>query len=494
MKELISQTLRDVGPGRMSSLAYDTAWVARLGEIDQDLSNHALNWLCENQLSDGCWGAEYPFYYHDRVASTLAAMVALTYRGKREKDRNQIEKGLLALERITSGATLGLGSDSNGATVGFEMVMPTLVDEAERLGIIKQQGDRILGRISNQRKIKLELLKGKKISRHISAAFSSEMAGLDGQHMLDIENLQESNGSIGHSPSATAYYASSIKIGDEAALSYLRKFRDASGGMPDLIPFDIFEACWVLWNFSFIKSWDREILDLFTPLLNSLKSSWVSGKGIGLSRGYSIPDGDDTAFVFDVLARLGSPLDIETVLAFEEPEHFRTYHYETNSSISVNIHVLGALRQAGIKRENLSAQKVLGYLKKSQISNAYWFDKWNISAYYTTAHAILACAGYADELIESSVEWLLATQQKNGAWGDQIATAEETAYCLQALLIWSQQGKKVPKESLTKAAVWLKDHVNPPYPPLWIGKGLYTPELVVQSAILSSLIMFENRY
>jgi len=32
------------------------------------------------------------------VISTLAAMIALTHRGRRARDRQQIDKGLLALE------------------------------------------------------------------------------------------------------------------------------------------------------------------------------------------------------------------------------------------------------------------------------------------------------------------------------------------------------------------------------------------------------------
>ena len=53
--------------------------------------------------------------------------------------------------RIVGGATQGLQSDPNGATVGFEMIAPTLAAEAEKLGIIKRQGDRILGRLSKLR-------------------------------------------------------------------------------------------------------------------------------------------------------------------------------------------------------------------------------------------------------------------------------------------------------------------------------------------------------
>ncbi len=127
MYELAQQILNEVGPGKMSDVAYDTAWLARLGDVDRELSNRALTWLCENQLSDGSWGAEKPFYYHDRVISTLAAMIALTRSGRRTHDKLQVERGLLALEKIMEGANEGLPADPNGATVGFEMIVPTLI-------------------------------------------------------------------------------------------------------------------------------------------------------------------------------------------------------------------------------------------------------------------------------------------------------------------------------------------------------------------------------
>ena len=112
-------------------------------------------------------------YYRDRVICTLAAMIALSYRGRREHDKVQIENGRLALERIVGGATQGLLSDPNGATVGFEMIAPTLTAEAEKLGIIKHQGDRILGRLSKLRAKKLAYLKDNMISRNVTIAFSA---------------------------------------------------------------------------------------------------------------------------------------------------------------------------------------------------------------------------------------------------------------------------------------------------------------------------------
>src|ERR1051325_6731087 len=90
LKRSFHELLGEIGPGRIRSTAYDTAWVACLGELDESLSQPALKWLNENQLSDGSWGASAPFYYHDRIICTLAAMVALSRRGRRIQDRRRI--------------------------------------------------------------------------------------------------------------------------------------------------------------------------------------------------------------------------------------------------------------------------------------------------------------------------------------------------------------------------------------------------------------------
>jgi len=128
-------------------------------------------------------------------------------------------------------------------------------------------------------------------------------------------------------------------------------------------------------------------------------------------------------------------------------------------------------------------------LQNSRNSAGYWFDKWNLSPYYTTAHAIIVCAGYADHLVNQSVDWIVQTQNKDGSWGYQFATAEETAYCIQALVIWKLHGGKVSSKTIKNAVSWLSNHAEPPYLPLWIGKGLYAPELIVRSTILSAMML-----
>ncbi len=490
MKDLIAKLIDEIGPGHMASTAYDTAWAARLGEVDWNLSNHALSWLAENQLLDGSWGAPAPLYYHDRVLCTLAAMIALSYRGNRVHDKVQIENGRNALERIVGGATQGLQSDPNGATVGFEMIAPTLAAEAEKLGIIKHQGQRILGRLSKQRAKKLSYLKDNMINRHVTIAFSAEMAGTDGKHMLDIKNLQESNGSVGVSPSATAYFAAYIKRGDEASLNYLRSVIKPDGGMPNVAPFDVFEIAWTLWNLSFIP--DLKKNGKLQPHLDFLSQTWQPKQGVGFAAGYSVKDSDDTGLVYDTLLRFGIEKDLASVLIYEEKDHFRCFDLEANPSISANIHVLGALGQAGLDQKNSSVHKVIRFLNKAKGHNAIWLDKWHSSPYYATSHAIIACAGLANEVVEESIAWILKSQNADGSWGAYLSTAEETAYAIQALWIWNEKVARIPKAALKNGARWLKEHMNPPYPPLWIGKCLYNPSLVIRSAVISALALAQS--
>ncbi|MEO8355918.1 MAG: cyclase [Chloroflexota bacterium] len=489
MTDLITKLIDEIGPGHMGSTAYDTAWAARLGEIDWDLSSRALSWLAENQLPDGSWGAPAPMYYHDRVLCTLAAMIALSYRGRRGHDKVQIENGKLALERMVGGATKGLQADPNGATVGFEMIAPTLAAEAEKLGLIKRQGDRILGRLSRQRARKLAYLQNNMINRHVTIAFSAEMSGTDGKHMLDIENLQEGNGSVGLSPSATAYFATYIKKGDQASLEYLHSVAKPDGGMPNVAPFDVFEIAWSLWNLSLIP--DLNVTEKLKPHIDFLSKAWEPRRGVGFATNYSVKDSDDSVITYTALLRFGIEKDLASVLAYEEKDHFRCFNLEANPSVSANIHILDALRQAGMDRKYSSVQKIILFLIKSRGDHTFWVDKWHASAYYPTAHAIIACAGFANELVEQSVEWILKSQNRDGSWGTYMPTAEETAYALHALWIWNNKVAHIPKMVFQNGARWLQEHLDQPYPRLWIGKCLYNPQLVIRSAVVTALALVQ---
>jgi len=488
--------LRKLGTSQMSNNVYDTAWVARLYEFAPDISNRAQEWIAERQLPDGCWGIEKPMYYHDRVICTLSAMIALTYRGRRAQDREQIRKGLAALEEITGWKKESLLKDGHGgATVGFELIVPVLVADAEQLGLITHQKESILGELVELRNAKMAKLSGQKISRFITLAHSTEITGRDKIDLIDIENLPEKNGSIGNSPSATAHFALYVKPGDPGAINYLHSaMENGDGGVPTIWPIDIYEILWVLWNLSLTGLYkvDNEIKTLCAPHLDFIEDHWDAKDGLSCSDTFTPADGDDTSLGFEVLSKFGRNPNLDTLLNYEEENWFRCYQAERNPSIDANVDFLGAFCQAEYSKNHPSIRKILKFIRSVRRTEGYWLDKWNISPYYTTARILIQCKGYDDELCQDVAGWLVNEQQGNGSWGSYgIQTAEETAFCIQALKIWQMYGGKVPKAKLEKAKLWLSRNCEAPYPLLWIGKSLYCPEIVTKSAIISALMLAE---
>ena len=324
-------------------------------------------------------------------------------------------------------------------------------------------------------------------------AFSAEMAGKDNITIFDIENLQEINGSVANSPSATAYFISHIGTNNKKALAYLKETIDSgSGGASFTYPYDIYERAWILWNISITPTFmeDQEIRNLCKPHVQFLKDAWRSGKGVGFSTSFSLCDGDDTGTAYEALAKFGCILEKETILNYELEDHFRCYPLEINPSIGANVHMLGALKQAGLDGKHPAVQKILQFLRNTQQPGGYWIDKWHISPYYVTAHAIIACKEYESELSQAAINWLLNTQKKDGGWGSiQQSTAEETAYCIQALKLWQTSKGNVPTDKFSRAVLWLEQNQDGPHPALWISKSLNSPKLVVKSAILSALAL-----
>jgi len=475
-------------PASISPSAYDTAWIARLVDIDKQIGEQALDWLRLNQLPDGGWGAIEPFHFYDRLICTLAAMVVLAEYGRID-DHFRVQKARLAIETYLKESKLAPKSESE--TVGFEMIAPTLIAEAEAHGIIQSRHSAFINQFVSKRNSKIAALPTGIIDRSVSHAFSSEMVAPENIQLLDIKNLQESNGSVGCSPAATSFLL--LNFGQNTkAISYLHQYA-IGGAVPCIAPIDIFEATWVLWNLAITSNLKGELLVMSKPIIDFLRAKWNPNEGIALCSEITPLDGDTTSLTYDVLTRLGYPVDIQAVLYYEQDTHFRCFSWEANPSISTNIHALMALRQAKFEPGHPKVQKILQFLELSQTFFGGWFDKWHVSPYYATAHAVIATAGYAGvDFVEKAVNWILRTQRLQGDWGFYMPTAEETAYCLQALIMWKLYGGKVPNAVLKKGIAWLINHAEPPYAPLWIGKCLYCPELVVRSAVLSAIALTEE--
>ncbi|MFI9380461.1 prenyltransferase/squalene oxidase repeat-containing protein [Kutzneria sp. NPDC052558] len=478
----IEDLVGQAGRGRVSDSAYDAGWLARLGAADPGLSEGALEWLRRHQLADGTWGAPHFKYHHDRAICTLSAITALALHGD-QADRARIEAARSGLMH----SLCQLDTDIAGETIGFEFLAPALLGQARQLRLVGPEVDDVLARLCAYRERKLAALPPAAVSNRMALSHSAELAGHQDMHLLDLDNMVAANGSVGFSPAATALYVTSVEKNEEA-LAYLARMTGEDGGVPNVGPIDVFEAAWTLWNLDLADS----VPSGHDRLISLLHQAWTPGRGASFGAGFTPEDGDDTAMVYEVLARCGAPVDMDAVLTYAGPEHFYTWSTERNSSLSTNIHALGALRADEVPWDEPLVRRVTGYLADRQDPGGFWVDKWHASPYYPTAHAVLAGVESAGEMFRRAVDWLVASQRPDGSWGHFLATAEETAYCLQALVIARRCGENVPSEVVERGHRWLAGHADGPYPWLWIGKCLYSPDVVVRSAVLSALLLVEE--
>jgi halimadienyl-diphosphate synthase len=473
--------------GSMSETAYDTAWVARVldtGKPGTLAFPAAASWLVRHQHPDGSWGGKVPMV-HDRVVSTLAAVLALAeLPGAGHPAR--VARGVAYLAK----ALPKLDGDC-AETVGFELIMPSLLGRARRLGLELPYDQ--CASIDRLRADKLHRLPpGFVYSGPTSLTSSLEFLGDDLQPEL-ARRCRAPNGSYGASPSATAFALT--HQWDEQAADYLRAVLalSAEGGVCSVYPFEVFEKAWVLEHLGPLA---RQ-LPARRPHVAALAAAWTPG-GVGFTAQGMVPDADDTAIVFKVLRGNGLPVRPQVFTLYEAEEYFCCFPLERNQSVSTNAHVADALKHsADFPGRGRLVRKAVSFLAATRTDGRYWRDKWHVSPYYATGRVIRALVGLGEEaeaLCAPAVAWLLETQRANGSWSEHVhdGTCEDTAYALQALTSLSSATPAV-RDATRRAADYLWERLDEQdYPELWVGKGLYTPYAVVRAAILGALDSYER--
>ena len=449
----------------------------------------ALRWLADQQLPDGSWGGEVR-YRHDRILSTLAALVPLARFDREASSRARLAAGTRFLwqqAHLLAGEPVEL--------VGFELLLPALIERAERVGIpippnLDSYGPK---RLEKLRLIPPDALYSTRTTAVHSLEFLGEQADLDG-----LLAAQGANGSIGNSPAATAFYLSRHE--DARALAYLESCRARCGGamVSVLDPCETFELLWAAYHL-FLAGVPPE--RLVAPGDRAALGAALASGGVSLSPTFPIADADDTAVALILLHELGETVDPSCLRKFASPDgHFASFGHERHASVGVNLHVLHALlRVPGYPDVERAVDQLLDYAFGQQIGGLYWVDKWHVSPYYATAHALCVLGELPESRrdavepqIERTREWLRQTQNADGSWGFYgQATAEETAYAVLALA--SADAARVSerdRHACARGAGYLRDisSAHRPgdaqtLPPLWIDKCLYTPTLIVQSVV-----------
>lgn len=469
----------------ISASAYDMAWLAWL-------IPEARDWLCNAQHPDGSWGAELE-YYHDRVVCTLSAINALAATTTNNHDLERIKQGIRYLER----AAPCLSRDPT-ETVGFELLAPALLKIGEDLGLSLEKVACALEPYEMVRRQKMALIPPAMLySRESTAPYSLEFLGFDKLDRTAVTELRFANGSIHNSPAATAFCeiaGAGAPAGQDYLLSTLEYHQ---GTVPTFAPSEVFEISWTLMHLSLAEDL-TQFQQTARPLIEEISANW-GPEGAGLT-GEFPSDLDDTAAAYMLLSTFGKAPDPAVFEAFEEESHFHCYQFERNISLDVHIHLVMALRQApDFPRQDDMLLKAINILSR-YLQTDFISDKWHVSPYYSTAHAVISLSGLADHLIEDQVFWLCHSQQSNGSWtfypNFPPSALEETAHVLLALLVVQKHNGSIPDNIIRHGMNYLRSHYHyhRELPALWVAKTVYHPAHITESIFLAAFALYDQLY
>ncbi|GAB3659597.1 type B diterpene cyclase [Actinocorallia lasiicapitis] len=432
-----------------------------------------------HQRADGSWGGTVDFA-HDRCLSTLAAVLALGATGTpTSAEAEAIARGLGYLK-----SALGRIDADGGDTAGFELVFPTLLDQARERGFdLPYEGFAWLYERRDQKLGLLALLGGE--LGH--AVYNLEAFDRLPDSVLD-GTVRSADGGFGCSPAATAAVAAATS--DAGSLAYLDDQLAArgDGAVGTVRPFQVFERAWILADLQ-RAGYRSAAMD---RIVEDLAADWTA-EGVGMAS-HGIPrDGDCTALAFTVLRAAGHPASVGALEHFRREKGYVTYPMERDPSVSCNVHVLAALRNDPVADPE-AISLALEFLRSSQRVDGSWCDKWHISPYYTTGHAVEAVHGLDEDLCGRAVGWLLRTQAPHGGWGVAGGSGEETAYALTALLHVEEHLDEQGRAAIDAGAEYLRGWLDrDDHPELWVGKSLYAPLDVIQGLILATLLRCVRR-
>ncbi|NLU80638.1 prenyltransferase [Micromonospora sp. HNM0581] len=303
-----------------------------------------------------------------------------------------------------------------------------------------------------------------------------------------------SSGTVGASPAATAaWLGSPDRSGGHEALGYLARVVGRYGGpVPCATPITVFERAWVVTILA------RAGISMTAAPPGLVESLTADLGATGTPTGPGLPaDADTTAVAVSALSHLGLVVSTDCLWPYETSEGFATWPGEDGFSTTTNAHVLDALGRRLTERSDdapsrhrAAVRRLVAALRDRQELQGSWSDRWHASHYYATACCVQALAEFGDppavaRPLARAVEWTLATQRTDGAWGTWKATAEETAYALHILLACGIRAPGV-LDAIRRGYAYLSRHGDMAGPALWHDKDLYEPTLIVRATVLAA--------
>lgn len=472
--------------GSMTPSVYETAQVLRfcpeVVEVDK-----VVDWLLRRQQADGGWGDPATPLYRD--VPTLAALLALQSYRPHDRVRLAVRAAQQFLEEQN---TVFAPADGEYLPVGVELILPSLLDEAEAHGFAlnrtRFQYIETLGK--NRRKMLAQL----PLAPNSAPFFSWETWG-------DYpDTALVSNAGVGNNPAATAWWlhldrnrpSTSARV---RAINALVKASQAAGDnivgvVPDAWPMNRFEQSFALHLVSTAGLLtDSRLIDVTEPQLQDLHRFITEKGGVGFSGDFEA-DGDDTAAAVAALAAAGIPVDFCVLNHFARADRCVSYPFETHGSYTVTARALQAFHTIGCDKPEWRP-----YILKAQEADGWWTgDKWNRSRLYGTWIALAALKDDAS-VTNSAAQAFLDYQHADGGWGCfGRSTVIETAFGVLALCNIAQKSECEAEciGAISAAHSYLHRRYNACQigaEQMWICKDLYSARRIDHAAILCALLV-----
>ncbi|XP_075489850.1 LOW QUALITY PROTEIN: ent-copalyl diphosphate synthase 1-like [Primulina tabacum] len=371
--ETIRTMLASMDDGEISISAYDTAWVAMVTDVGgggRPQFPSSLEWIANNQLSDGSWGDATAFSAHDRIINTLACVVALR-SWNMHPDKS--DKGICYIQENI--AKLG-DEDEEHMPIGFEVALPSLVEIAKKLGIDIPDDSPGMQEIYASRDLKLTRIP-RDILHKVATTLLHSLEGMDGLDWDKLLKLQCADGSFLFSPSSTAFALHQTK--DLKCLKYLNnQVQKFNGGVPNVYPVDLFEHLWAvdrLRRLGIFRYFQPEIEEC----VDYVHRHWTD-KGICWARNSVVQDIDDTAMGFRLLRLYGYEVSSDVFEHFEEGGEFSASQGQSTQAVT-GMYNLYRASQVTFPQENVLARARTfssNFLQDKRANNEL-LDKWIIT-------------------------------------------------------------------------------------------------------------------
>ncbi|WP_430496305.1 prenyltransferase [Micromonospora trifolii] len=483
--------------GQVAASVYETG---RLVAVAPWLTGHhqRIAFLLRSQRPDGAWGPPEGYALVPTLSATDALLAALADGRAGTELLAPVARGLGALV----GTLLPTDARTLPDTPALDLIVPALVDTInDRLARLERATAARLPRppLPLPTGLNRDRLRAVRSAVAAGATLPPKLA-----HFYEILDATPTDAgptltAVGASPAATAAWLTAAgPAAGPAAHAFLRALiRDGGGPVPCPAPITVFERAWVL-------SGLRRAGITINPPAAVLESLTAATAGQGIATGDGLPtDADTTSVSLDALARLGHPADPASLWAYETADGFCTWPGEDGFSVTTNAHVLDAFGQHLIRypdadaRYHRAVDRLSTVLTGHQRADGAWQDRWHASPYYATACCVLALAEFgrgaaAAEAVDRAAGWVLNSQRADGSWGRWAGTAEETAYALQVLLTVPTTVPRVD-DAVARGHAYLHESAAREHPPLWYGKELYCPTVIVRATVLAACRLVGNR-